>query len=129
MGVRDEEAGVTASELEEMLLLDMKRLKMPIPEREWRFHPTRRWRFDFAWPGDKVAAEVEGATWANGRHNRGSGFEADCIKYGEAAIMGWRVIRVTKTMIEDGRAVDLIERALAASERERKNRSAALRAA
>ena len=110
---------MTASELEEMLLLDMKRLKLPIPEREWRFHPTRRWRLDFCWPGDRVACEVEGATWANGRHNRGAGFEADCVKYAEAAIMGYRVIRVTKDMIEDGRAVDLIERALNAAESDR----------
>ena len=119
---------MTASELEEMLLLDIKRLKLPIPEREWRFHPTRKWRFDFSWPGDKVACEVEGATWANGRHNRGSGFEADCIKYGEAAILGWRIIRVTKAMIEDGRAVDLIDRALGAAEQDRLSRSPILRA-
>lgn len=117
------------SYLEDALLIDIKRLKLPIPEREWRFHPTRRWRFDLAWPGDKVAAEVEGATWANGRHNRGSGFEADCIKYGEAAISGWRVVRVTKKMIEDGRAVDLIERALKAAEQDRLLRSPLLRAA
>lgn len=30
--------------------------------REHRFHPTRRWRFDFAWPDEKVALEVEGGT-------------------------------------------------------------------
>lgn len=119
---------MTASELEELLLLDMKRLKLPIPEREWRFHPTRRWRLDFCWPGDKVACEVEGATWANGRHNRGAGFEADCVKYAEAAILGYRVIRVTSNMITDGRAVDLIERALQASKDEREDLRPILRA-
>ena len=34
-------------------------------------------------------------------------------KYAEAVIAGWRVIRVTTGMVEDGRAVSLIERALA----------------
>lgn len=76
--------------------------------------PPRRWRFDLAWPGVKVACEIEGGIWANGRHTRGSGFEGDCIKYSEAAILGWRVIRVTGGMIEDGRALALIRRALAA---------------
>ncbi len=68
---------MTASELEEQLLRDMALVKLPIPEREWRFHPPRRWRFDFAWPGDMVACEVEGGTWVNGRHNRGKGMTAD----------------------------------------------------
>ena len=102
-----------ASDLEEILFSKMKILHLPTPEREWKFHPTRRWRFDFAWPEHNLLAlEVEGATWANGRHNRGNGFENDCIKYGEAAVLGWRLLRVTGGMIQDGRAVDLIERAL-----------------
>lgn len=78
--------------------------------REYRFHPQRRWRLDFAWPERKVALEVEGGTWINGRHNRGSSFEADCEKYNEAAILGWRVIRVTGSMVEDGRALSFVQR-------------------
>lgn len=35
---------------EETLLLQLRALKLPAPEREYRFHPGRRWRFDFAWP-------------------------------------------------------------------------------
>lgn len=27
---------------------------------EYRFHPTRKWRFDFAIPHIKVAIEIEG---------------------------------------------------------------------
>jgi very-short-patch-repair endonuclease len=87
------------------------------PEREHVFHPTRKWRFDFAWPSLMVAVEVEGATWHAGRHTRGSGFEKDAEKYAEAAILGWRVIRVTADMVVDGRAVAFTRRLLDSAER------------
>ena len=44
----------------------------------------------------------------SGRHTRGSGFEADCVKYAEAMLLGYRVLRVTPAMIADGRAVDYV---------------------
>jgi very-short-patch-repair endonuclease len=78
--------------------------------REVRFHPTRRWRFDFAFPDEKIAVEVEGGTWVNGAHSRGKHFESDCEKYGEAAVLGWTVLRVTPDMIGDGRAAGLLKR-------------------
>jgi hypothetical protein len=82
------------------------------PETEVRFHPTRRWRFDLAWPSMRLAVEVEGGTWAGGRHTRGAGFEADCEKYNEAALAHWTVLRVTPAMIDDGRALAVIERGI-----------------
>jgi len=88
--------------------------------RELQFDAARRWRFDFAWPDARVAVEVEGGTWSDGRHNRGDGFERDCEKYAEAAIAGWQVLRVTTAMVDDGRAVTLLGRLLwAATRRER----------
>lgn len=72
----------------------------PQPVREYRFQPPRRWRFDLAWPEQKIAIELEGGIWTGGRHTRGKGFEADCEKYNMAALMGWRVLRYTSTMLE-----------------------------
>jgi very-short-patch-repair endonuclease len=89
--------------------------------RELQFDPARRWRFDFAWPDLSVAVEVEGATWSAGRHSRGEGFEQDCVKYAEAAIRGWMVLRVTTDMVDDGRAIALVGRALWAAG-QRRNR-------
>lgn len=86
---------------------------IPEPERETCFHPTRRWRFDLSWPCRKVAVEIEGGVWVGGRHTRPRGYERDCEKYSEAAILGWRVVRVTPAMVRDGRALDLVRRALA----------------
>lgn len=103
------------SALEEQMLFQMRAVGIPEPQREFRFAPPRRWRFDFCWPDRMLAAEVEGGTWAPGRsrHTTGVGFEGDCEKYSEATIQGWAVLRLTGTMVQDGRAIGLIERAFA----------------
>ena len=99
-----------ASPGEATLALHIRALGLPEPETEYRFHPVRRWRFDFCWPAYRLAVEVEGGTWARGRHSRGAGFERDCEKYNEATIRAWRVLRFTTGMVEDGRAVETLER-------------------
>lgn len=78
------------------------------PEREYRFHPSRRWKFDFAFPALKIAVEIEGGAWSNGRHNRGSGFRADLEKYNTALLLGWSVFRFTTEMVQSGHAIDTI---------------------
>jgi len=85
---------------------------LPEPEREYRFHPRRRWRFDFAWPERRLAAEIEGGTFVRGRHVRPQGYENDCEKYNEAALAGWRVLRFTGAMVRDGRAIEAVKRVL-----------------
>ena len=69
---------------------------------EHRFAVPRRWRFDYCWPTERVALEVEGATWTQGRHTRGAGYRKDCEKYNAAAALGWIVIRATTDMMRDG---------------------------
>lgn len=63
--------------------------------REHRFHPVRRWRFDYAIPAHRIAIEVEGGVWTLGRHTRPQGFLGDIEKYNTATVMGWRVLRTT----------------------------------
>ena len=93
----------------------------PALEREFRFHPTRKWRSDFAHIPSRTliepsagagarksaarqpegrdererACQIEGGIWINGRHNRAPGFIADMEKYNEATLAGWRVFRLT----------------------------------
>jgi hypothetical protein len=105
------------SDGERSLETQLRRLNVPPFVVEHRFDSGRKWRLDFAWPELLVAIEVEGGTWTEGRHTRGGGFEADCVKYSEAAIQGWLVIRVTTGMVDDGRAVTLVGRALWARSR------------
>ena len=94
---------------EEAFVLDCK-IKHLTPEREFMFHPRRKWRFDFAWPDKKIAVEIEGGV--NGRHQRIGGFTSDCFKYNAAALLGWRVFRFTTAMVMDGTAIDQTVEAL-----------------
>ena len=66
---------------------------------EHRFHPPRKWRFDYAHLPTKTAIEIEGGVWTKGRHTRGGGFLKDCQKYLQAAVDGWVVVRITPCMI------------------------------
>ena len=104
------------SRLEETFAFQVQAAGLPEPEREYRFHPVRRWRMDFAWPQQMVAVEVEGAVYTRGRHTRGRGFTADCEKYAEAALLGWTVLRFTRQQIESGYALECAEKALGLEE-------------
>jgi len=83
------------------------------PEKEYRFHDERKWRFDFAWPKYMIAFEAEGGTWIDGAHTRGKHFEEDCEKYNAAGVLGWRVYRFTTDMIIDGRLFNTLEQLFA----------------
>lgn len=83
---------------------------------EYLFHPTRKWRFDYAWPEAKVAMELHGGVYSKGRHTRGKGFTEDRVKMNEAQLLGWRVIEVTPEHIKNGSARQWLERLLSTSE-------------
>jgi very-short-patch-repair endonuclease len=74
-------------------------LKGPRLEREYRFEPTRKWRFDFAHPLTRIAIEIEGGVWIRGAHTRPVGFTSDCEKYNAATAAGWRIFRLTRDML------------------------------
>jgi very-short-patch-repair endonuclease len=95
--------------LEERLAWHIKVWGLPTPEREHRFDATRRWRFDFAWPAFRVAAEVEGLTPQGGRHQRMAGFQGDAEKYTAAQLAGWAVLRFTAGRIRSGYAIRALE--------------------
>jgi len=86
---------------------------LPTPVAEHRFHPTRLWRFDYAWPAQKIALECEGGIWTGGRHINPAGFIADLEKYNAAAVLGWRVIRLTPASIVTPILVHLVRAAMA----------------
>lgn len=103
------------SMLEEALASQINDAGLPRPEREYRFAKIdlgRGWRFDFAWPDNKLAIEVEGGTWSGGRHTRGSGFAGDCEKYNAAAELGWTVLRYTGNSINNQDAIGQIRRVM-----------------
>ena len=90
---------------EETFAKHVRAYKLTDPVRELKFHPIRKWRFDFSWPDKMIAVEIEGGTWSGGRHTTGAGFESDCEKYNEATALGWAVYRFTGSMIKSGVAI------------------------
>ena len=68
---------------------------------EYQFHPTRKWRFDYAWPRYLVAVEKDGGVWSGGKHGRGSGIVKDHEKQNAAAVLGWRILRCTPQQLTD----------------------------
>ena len=100
------------TDIEDLFIFQVRAYQLPEGVREYRFHPKRRWRFDYAWPVIKLAVEIEGGTYSNGRHVRGSGFQEDCIKYNAALDLGWKVYRYPSEMITSGEAIFQIQAAL-----------------
>ena len=72
---------------------------------EYKFHPKRKWRFDIAWPIEKVAVEIEGGLFKGGRHQTLTGFLADAEKYEAALALGWKVYRVPGPWIAEGERI------------------------
>lgn len=103
---------MSKSRLESRMEIQLEQEGLGPFAREYRWHPQRKWRADFAWPAKRVMLEVEGAVWTGGRHTFGSGFRDDAIKYAEAALAGWLVIRASPDMVRDRTALHLVVRAL-----------------
>ena len=63
--------------------------------KELKFHPSRKWRFDFAIESLRIAIEYEGIMSEKSRHTTISGMSRDCEKYNTAQLLGWKVLRFT----------------------------------
>lgn len=91
-------------EVDLILLEDLRALKLgPVCE-EFRFDQQRKWRFDFCIIKVRLAAEIEGAIWTQGRHTRGKGYQGDLEKYNSALVLGWRVFRFSTQDVLKGEA-------------------------
>lgn len=102
----------TKDDIMQRLAIDLRALGIPDPVQEHRFHPSRRWRFDFAWIESRVAVEIDGGTFAHSgysRHTTGVGFRKDCEKLNAATVAGWRVLRFTYDMVRDGSALATLQ--------------------
>lgn len=70
-------------------------------EREYRFIRDRRFRFDIALPGYKIAIEFEGGIFTGGRHTRSKGYANDAKKYNLATMHGWKLLRYTTEITKE----------------------------
>jgi len=94
MAIKSPLTGEMSSQGELLMEILLKEADIPFA-REHKFHMERKWRFDFVLlPLDKkIAIEVEGGVFNQGRHTRGKGFENDLMKYNAAVLLGWKVLR------------------------------------
>ena len=89
------------SGLERSFALALKSVGVEM-EQQYIFHPTRRWRMDFATvDGSKVCVEIDGGEFANGAHNRGVRMAQDYEKRNEATMMGFAVLQFTGAMVKN----------------------------
>ncbi len=81
-------------------------------EREYRFSPPRKWRFDFANVTERLAIEVDGGQWkaGGGRHNT----DADREKGNRAVCLGWRVLHFSIKQVTDSSSecIDTVKKAI-----------------
>lgn len=77
------------------------------PQAEYQFDDIRKWRFDFAWPGVRIAIEIEGgiSDRHRGRHMRAQGYQTDLDKYNTGTSYGWRIFRFSSRDIQENRPI------------------------
>ena len=95
-----------------LTLATLEALELPRPVAEYYFARPRRWRFDFAWPDQRVALEIQGGLFIRGRHSRGAALLKEHEKLNEAAALGWRVLFATPQNVYDVGIVSRLRRAL-----------------
>ena len=82
------------------------------PVAEYRFAPPRKWRFDFAWEVHRLALEVQGGIFTNGRHTRGAALLKEMEKLNTAAAMGYRVLYVVPSELCMPQTVEMVKAAM-----------------
>jgi very-short-patch-repair endonuclease len=75
------------------------------PVMQHRFHPVRKWRWDFCWPDQKLAVEIQGGSFVQGGHNRAGQQQKDYEKQRTAVSLGWRVLPFNTIDMKDPESV------------------------
>jgi len=91
-------------------LLGLQQRGLPTPEREFRFHPTRKWRVDFVWVKERLAVECEGGVWrkGGGAHSHPLNIERDIEKSNALTLAGYHLLRITDKTIRSGEAFEMV---------------------
>lgn len=118
LGIDLEEDAEKGSPGERALAFQMRnRPEFPHFEREFYFHPNRRFRSDFAFPAHKLLIEVQGGgkIWnektggfVSGAHHSKDGYAGDCERMAEGMMLGYRFLYVTPEQCKSGKAADWI---------------------
>jgi hypothetical protein len=94
--------GHTHDEAASQFRLLCKASGLPMPVTEYVFAPPRKWRWDYAWPEEKIALEVDGGIFTHGAHVRGARILLTHEKLNAAACLNWRILyRVPRNLCTD----------------------------
>ncbi len=96
------------TDLEALLLWQIRDAGLPEPHTQYQFHGTRKWKADVAFPQFRVICEVNGGTHQHMAHSTGTGIHRDYEKQNAAQLMGYRYFEFDRQMIEDGTAINTI---------------------
>lgn len=72
---------------------------------EFVFDRERKWRFDVAFPSQKLALEFDGAGFGHMAH---AGRRKDMEKRNEAVRQGWRILVYESSMLALSRMLDIV---------------------
>lgn len=70
---------------------------------EYKFHPTRKWKFDYALLAEKIGIEFDGL-YGGGAHTSPAMVAKDSEKINQAQLHGWVVIRANANSVRSGQA-------------------------
>lgn len=97
----------------EFLRAWLKRNPHKAPQRQYKWHPKRRFRADFAFVEKRVLVEIMGTRSIKSAHTTVTGYHSDCLRMAEAVILGWRILYFDSVFKENwNEAVILLERVL-----------------
>jgi very-short-patch-repair endonuclease len=101
------EQGLTESAFERLLMRELKKSRLPLPECQ---SPIGEFRVDFAYPEQRLVIEADGYRWHEGR----AAWERDRLRISELAASGWQVLLVTWLQLKyrADEVIDRIRRAL-----------------
>lgn len=105
-------AAAKAQTSPDLFLALLRARGLPQPHQEYRFHDSRLWRFDYAFPAWNLAIEVDGGLFVRGAHVRGARILKTHEKLNAAAAMGWRILYTTPDRLCSGEFIDTIKASL-----------------
>lgn len=99
-----------AGHLEQAFATQIKQAGLPEPEREVKLSNEYAYRWDFVWARYRLAVEINGGIWNVGGHSTGKGILRDMTKLKLATLAGYRCFQFHADAVEDGSAVNTVER-------------------
>ncbi len=99
------------SRWEKTFEFQLKYHEIPPHISQFKFHETRKWAVDFAWPNHRIIVEIEGGIWIKGGagHSHPISIERDIEKYNQVSLYGYRLFRFTDKEIRSGAAINLLK--------------------